>query len=148
MRNLYGKIPARLALRAAAGVLGVMTLVALGGTAAAQTGVLAAAPGVPSQGPDPSGSSAPSGGAAPSGSVQPDRDDHDGHGRHYRPSHDGKDGDDGSDGKNGKNGKNGRTVYVHDYVTHYLSSGGDSSRVHTGGQVPLYPSGGVATGSE
>jgi hypothetical protein len=140
MRN----IPTRLLLRTAAAGIGVLTLVALGGTAAAASGVLTAAPGAASQGASPSGSSAPSGGASPSGSASPDRDrdDHDGHGRHYHVGRDGKDGDDGSDGKDGKT----RTVYVDNYVTHYLSTGGDHSRVNSGGQVAIYPSGGVDTG--
>lgn len=139
------RIP-RTALRLAVAGFGFMTLVAIGGTAAAATGVLTGAPAAASQGASPSGSSSPSGSASPD---RRDRD-HDGRGRHYRPGRDGDDGDDGSDGKDGKTGKDGtsRTVYVHEYVTRYLNAGGNSSRVHSGGQVAVYPSGGVATGSE
>lgn len=172
MRNL---IPTRLLLRAAAGALGVVALVAVGGTAAAASGVLTGAPGSPSQGASPSGSS------APSGSASPDRDNGAGYAncaavraagkaplyrwetgyrlaldsdrdgvaceRQDRDS-DGSDGSDGKDGKAGKDGKDGtsRTVYVHEYVTRYLDSGGDRSRVKSGGQVAILPSGGVDTG--
>ena len=138
MRNTIRNIPARTLLRGLAAGAAAMALVAVGGTAAAASGVLTAAPGTPSQGSSPSGSS------APSGSASPDRD-HDRRGRHYSNWDHDRDGDDGSDGKDGKDG---RTVYVHDYVTRYLDNGGDSSRVNSGGQVALYPSGGVATGGE
>jgi hypothetical protein len=82
------------------------------------------------------------------------RGDRDWDGRWYwdgRVGRDGSDGDDGQDGQDGQDGKDGedgvtRTVYVDRYVDGYLDNGGNRSQVNAGGQVAIYPAGGVDTG--
>lgn len=123
---MLSKIPVRPLLRAAAGLVGAMALVAVLGTAAARTGVFVPVDAVAAES------------TASSTNRPPDGDDGD----------DGSDGDDGRDGRNGRDGRDGqRGVYIERYITEYTARGGDRSRVSDGGQVAIYPSGGVATGA-
>ena len=133
MRNTLSKIPTRRVLNGIAAGIGVMALVGVLGTAAATTGVFGPPVDLASE-VSVTGTNAPT--SAP------------------RDGRDGDDGDDGSDGDDGRNGKNGRDgrdgqrgIYIERYVTEYVERGGDSSRVSDGGQVAIYPSGGVGTGA-
>jgi len=177
MRKMIEQLPVRLLLRAAAAMTAFMALVAVGGTAAAANGVFVPAANVASQtsasrsaAPDPVGDSAAryedcrevrAAGKAPLYrwergyrlGLDRDRDgvacerEHDGRHDDGDDGDDGEDGRDGKKGKDGKDGKDGRTVYRDRYITEYLNRGGDSSRVSEGGQVAIYPSGGVGTGA-
>lgn len=135
---MLSKIPVRRVLHGLAAGVGVMALVGALGTAAATYGVFGPPVDLASE-VSATGTNAPS--SSPSATNAP------------RDGRDGDDGDDGSDGDDGRNGKNGRDgrdgargIYIERYVSEYVERGGDRSRVTDGGQVAIYPSGGVQTG--